>query len=643
MFENFPYTDMHQLNLDWIIKIAKDFLDQYTHIQELIANGEASLQNLTETGLQELQDKADALEALLNEWYTTHSNDIAEQLADALQDLNEWYTLHQNYLDETLQQNIQAFNTAAEAKAAETIASIPDDYTTLTQTVNSCFKPKTVISGSDISLTAYRESGWYGIAGSASITDLPTGYTMSNGLTLLVYNGTNASGGYIMQELIQGCNKFAYRVLGSSGTVIIPWTRAFETDRIYLAYMGELSETLTLSTITNTGWYSFSGGATFTDAPSGVLAASGVSMYVFEKNFATNGAYIIQFLVVSNGRIYFRFMRDNQTNISSWIRFTNESDIAETLHKNGTVDTNNTLASYTQSGWYGVPGGYTSDDTPPGYLANSGSTLYVMNSTAASGGFVTQIFIQGNPFRLWHRVITKQGATIAGYDWQETGVMARAIPVITKTVEWYGDSTVAGQGGNGTNFPSIVNVNLSMDGTNLSVSGRSVSTIRSSPTPMVQAFESEIILKDVLYFQGGTNDFWSSAPMGTIDSTNTATFYGALNTIMARLQTKFPSMCIILGTPFRVRHTPTSPETTYTLPEKNSLNLSLEDYCDAIKEIGKKYCIPVIDNYNECGINPENDAMLSTFMSDGVHMNATGYQKIAAYITNKMREYYSHS
>ena len=39
MFEQFPYADMQQLNLDWIIKIAKDFLDQYTQIQQTITQG----------------------------------------------------------------------------------------------------------------------------------------------------------------------------------------------------------------------------------------------------------------------------------------------------------------------------------------------------------------------------------------------------------------------------------------------------------------------------------------------------------------------------------------------------------------------------------------------------------------------------
>ena len=129
--EGFPYSNFHDLNMDWIIKIAKDFLDQYTHIQEIIEQGKTDIENLTESGLTQLEEKATNLEALLQDWYDTHSSDIANQLANALADLNSWYTTHQNYLDQTLATNIAAFNTAAEQKAAETIASIPDDYSTL--------------------------------------------------------------------------------------------------------------------------------------------------------------------------------------------------------------------------------------------------------------------------------------------------------------------------------------------------------------------------------------------------------------------------------------------------------------------------------------------------------------------------------
>lgn len=136
LFENFPYTNIHELNLDWIVKIAKDFLEQYTHIQQLITDGETSLINLKETGLAELQEKADNLEAALQAWYDTHSEDIANQLADALEDLNAWYTQHEGYLDQYVADSIQSFNTAADQKAAQTIASIPADYTSLSNDVN---------------------------------------------------------------------------------------------------------------------------------------------------------------------------------------------------------------------------------------------------------------------------------------------------------------------------------------------------------------------------------------------------------------------------------------------------------------------------------------------------------------------------
>lgn len=118
MFEQFPYADMQQLNLDWMIKIAKDFLDQYTHIQQVITQG-----------LEDLDTKATQIEALLDEWYNTHSEDIANQLESALNDLNTWYETHEGYLNQELIDNINAFSTRAEQIAQAAIASIPADYT----------------------------------------------------------------------------------------------------------------------------------------------------------------------------------------------------------------------------------------------------------------------------------------------------------------------------------------------------------------------------------------------------------------------------------------------------------------------------------------------------------------------------------
>ena len=110
----FPYSDQHSLNLDWIIQVAKDFLDQYTNIQETITNGENSLDQHTTDGLAALAAEKDRLEGLLDAWYTTHSEDIADQLTAA----------------------VASFQASAEAIGAQVIASIPQDYTALEKTVD---------------------------------------------------------------------------------------------------------------------------------------------------------------------------------------------------------------------------------------------------------------------------------------------------------------------------------------------------------------------------------------------------------------------------------------------------------------------------------------------------------------------------
>lgn len=200
--EGFPYTNFHDLNMDWIIKIAKDFLDQYTHIQEIIEQGKTDITELTESGLQDLQDKKDALEALLQDWYDTHSEDIANQLADALEDLNEWYTLHQNYLDQTLIDKENAFSTYADTKTAQSIASIPDDYSELTRKV--------------ISLPVFNvHTNWTGgfIRNTGAIQDLP--------------DNTDLSAGYFYSDFIE-VHKGELYLLTAHGSASVLFLAGYE-------------------------------------------------------------------------------------------------------------------------------------------------------------------------------------------------------------------------------------------------------------------------------------------------------------------------------------------------------------------------------------------------------------------------------
>ena len=191
--EGFPYSNFHDLNMDWIIKIAKDFLDQYSHIQEVITEGEESLTGLTETGLQELQDKYDNLETLLQQWYDTHSEDIANELADALQDIaNELADALQDITDEStdalrdisnaLANAVTSFAQQATTKAQETIATIPDDYTALSNTVQQNTKQLAFTTGNEILLSSKMAVG-----------------SMSLG-------GVNAIEGYVYYDVTRACS-----------------------------------------------------------------------------------------------------------------------------------------------------------------------------------------------------------------------------------------------------------------------------------------------------------------------------------------------------------------------------------------------------------------------------------------------------
>lgn len=192
MFENFPYTDMHQLNLDWIIQIAKDFLDQYTHLQELISNGETSLQNKTTDGLDQLQTKADNLESLLQEWYNTHSEDIANELTSA----------------------VLSFSTQANQIASEVIASIPEDYTELSNNVVELTRHLNYLpDGFFQELTA---GGYYPMSGTTIDTSSPT--TGSGWSSAVISCSAND---IFLVTLRAVANPCAWAFINSSGTILL--------------------------------------------------------------------------------------------------------------------------------------------------------------------------------------------------------------------------------------------------------------------------------------------------------------------------------------------------------------------------------------------------------------------------------------
>ena len=175
----FPYTNFHELNMDWIIKIAKDFLDQYSTIQQLIDTGKADIEDLTSSGLEQLASKTEEMEGLLDAWYAEHSDDISNQLADAISDLNTWYTNHEAQLNTLFNTKIATFETNAYTIAQEVISTIPSDYTDLSNDVEYLLKgvdpvKKYRIDGVSVSNIANPQNPAYG--GNIADGTYPTGY-----------------------------------------------------------------------------------------------------------------------------------------------------------------------------------------------------------------------------------------------------------------------------------------------------------------------------------------------------------------------------------------------------------------------------------------------------------------------------------
>lgn len=168
---------------------------------------------------------------------------------------------------------------------------------------------------------------------------------------------------------------------------------------------------------------------------------------------------------------------------------------------------------------------------------------------------------------------------------------------------------------------------------NCGVSGSKVSGNNTSNPAMWTDERINAIPEDteVLFFNGGMNDWGGSVQLGEEDSTDTDTFYGALNTIVTKLMTRFPTIPIFFMT------------TTYgynSENDKNSIGLTQYDYGRAIKKIAEKNGFPCIDLHALCGWNRLN---ISNYVNNEggafIHPNRNGGRKIATAILSVVKQY----
>lgn len=129
---------------------------------------------------------------------------------------------------------------------------------------------------------------------------------------------------------------------------------------------------------------------------------------------------------------------------------------------------------------------------------------------------------------------------------------------------------------------------------------------------------------DLVCIECTTNDFKLNVPLGDIGkigdtSFNTSTFCGALRLSIETILTRNPDGHILLITDTQ------RDNDSYDVNYQNSAGCRMEDYVNALISIANMYGIPVCDWYHKSGINDFN---LSSYTSDGLHLNAAGYARV---------------
>ena len=127
---------------------------------------------------------------------------------------------------------------------------------------------------------------------------------------------------------------------------------------------------------------------------------------------------------------------------------------------------------------------------------------------------------------------------------------------------------------------------------------------------------------DVILIMGGVNDWKNGKQLGDITSTDTNEFYGAFKLMLKKLYDRVPTAKVFLMT------TPHHESE----PNASSVGITLEQYRDAVRNIGKLYGYPVIEVV-DCGYNSLN---ASKYMLDSVHPNGAGGILIANEIFNEL-------
>lgn len=172
---------------------------------------------------------------------------------------------------------------------------------------------------------------------------------------------------------------------------------------------------------------------------------------------------------------------------------------------------------------------------------------------------------------------------------------------------------------------------------NLAVIGARIRSADTAYHSLLEQYPNVEDDADLITIYAGINDYGQDNPteIGTEGSTDLTTFYGAFESLITNLITNHPTAKIVVITPipqynFEINNTIVWGDRNDT----NALGKSLDDYCNAIKKICRKYGVFVKDACYESGITPRIASQRSEYFKDGLHHNEKGQLVLANYLSD---------
>lgn len=136
---------------------------------------------------------------------------------------------------------------------------------------------------------------------------------------------------------------------------------------------------------------------------------------------------------------------------------------------------------------------------------------------------------------------------------------------------------------------------------------------------------------DMVVVFGGVNDYiHGDAPFGQLGDTTPATYCGGVYFLMNYLREAYAGKPVVFMTPARCfLRKEVDDLVVSTHAKKRPGGKLLRAYVDVILETAKSFHIPVLDLYNDLGLDPHDPAVFDTYTMDGLHFNDAGHAVIA--------------